>query len=462
MNEAAWKRLVDKIADGTVVPIVGSRLLLGADGQPSIQSPVAAQLMADCGVEIGNEPLAPFRELNDAVSRLKSSVALQDLYDYVHEAINAVTGGDGFAVPTPVRQLAEIMGFRLLVTVPPDDLLARCLRTRTALTEIVHSPNLPSSDGVDLPKDWKTRAGETFLLYLFGKSRSAPMFAIHDEDVLEYAHSLIARESRVTTFLEELQQRNLLFIGCNFPEWLSRFLLRATNRKRLSENSNRAWLIEPLQPQESLTLFLRSYSTQTEVLAQTPPAEFVAQLHENWMVSHGRQAAVSGTGDRPPEAMVARGAMFFISYSRSTDRPRAESMYDALLQQGVSDGEVWFDRSTIEPGNDFKRSILDGIKGCQYFLPLVSQAADSRPGGFVFREWRAATDRLEEVNGEFVVPVIVDADYAPDRFKTESVKVWRDDKNLDFGHAPDGVPDTRLADKIKKLVRGSRRGVAPL
>src|SRR3954453_14334332 len=108
MNEEAWKRLVEKIADGTVVPIVGSRLLLGADGQPSIQSQVAAQLMADCGVEIGNEPLAPFRELNDAVSRLKSSVALQDLYDYVHEAIDAVTGGEGFVAPAPVRQLAEI------------------------------------------------------------------------------------------------------------------------------------------------------------------------------------------------------------------------------------------------------------------------------------------------------------------------------------------------------------------
>jgi hypothetical protein len=458
MNDASWNRLIDKIGDGTVVPIIGSRLLLGAEGQPSIQAQVAARLMADCGVEIGDEPLAPFRELNDAVSRLKSSVPLQDLYDYVHDAINAVTGGEGFAVPAPVRQLAEIAGFRLLVTVTPDDLLARCLRTRTALTEIVHSPNLPSSDGIDLPKDWKSRPGETFLLYLFGKSRSAPMFAIHDEDVLEYAHSLIAHESRVTTFLEELQQRNLLFIGCNFPEWLSRFLLRATNRKRLSENSNRAWLIEPLQPQESLTLFLRSYSTQTEVLAQTPPAEFVAQLHQYWMKSHGGAAAETGAGDRPAEGTVARGAMFFISYSRSTDRLRAESIYRALVQQGVTEGEVWFDRKTIEPGDDYFRTILDGIRGCRYFVPLVSQAADSREAAFVFREWRAATDLLNEMNREFVVPVIVDADFAPERYRMDSVKVWRDDRKLDFGHAPDGVPDTRLADKIKKLVRGSRRG----
>ena len=85
------------------------------------------------------------------------------------------------------------------MTLTPDDLLARCLRGRCAVNEIVHSPNLPTSEGKDLPTDWKTRPGEVFLLYLFGKSRSAPMFAIHDEDVLEYAHNLIAHGSQVPT-----------------------------------------------------------------------------------------------------------------------------------------------------------------------------------------------------------------------------------------------------------------------
>ena len=60
------------------------------------------------------------------------------------------------------------------------------------------------------------------------------------------------------------------------------------------------------------------------------------------------------------------------------------------------------------------------------------------------------------MNREFVVPVIVDADYVPERYTTESVRVWADDKKLDFGHAPEGVPDGRLETKLKKLVREAR------
>ena len=457
MNEASWKRLLDKIRESNVVPIIGSRLLVGADGQTSLQAQVAARLMKDCGQDVGDVPLAPFRELLDAVSRLKGIVDPQDLYDCVHEAICGVTQAADFAVPPPIRQLSQISDFRLFVTLTPDDLLARCLRERCDLTEIVHSPNLPTSEGRDLPKDWKTRSGETFLLYLFGKSRSAPMFAIHDEDVLEYAHNLIAHGSQVNTFLSELQQRNLLFVGCNFPEWLSRFFLRATNQKRLSEKDNRAWLIDPLQPQDGLTCFLRSYSTQTEILSQTTPAEFVAELHQRWMAQHGAGAP---DASRTAETTLPHGTMFFISYSRNTDLPRAESLYQALLKQGVAEGEVWFDRKAIEPGDDYRRVILDGIRGCRYFLPLLSQAANSREAGFVFREWRTATDLLEDKNREFVVPVIVDVDYAPERYTTESARVWADDKKLDFGHAPNGVPDGRLETKLKKLVRESRSGSA--
>jgi hypothetical protein len=236
---------------------------------------------------------------------------------------------------------------------------------------------------------------------------------------------------------------------------LSRFFLRATNQKRLSEKENRAWLIDPLQPQESLTCFLRSYSTQTEILSQTSPADFIAELHQRWMADHG--AGVQ-PADRTVNAAPVPGTMFFISYSRATDLPRAELLYQALLRQGVAESEVWFDRKTIEPGEDFRRSILDGIRSCRYFLPLLSQAANSREAGFVFREWRAATDLLEDMNREFVLPVIVDADYVPERYTAESVRVWADDKKLDFGHAPEGVPDGRLETKLKKLVRETRRG----
>lgn len=334
MNEATWRRLLDRIRNGLVVPVVGPRLMLEPDGRNSLQARVAESLLASYDMEI-EAPLPRFRELNEAVSRLlskaKDGPKLQDLYADVDYAINKILRASNYAIPESVRQLTEIADFRLFVTLMPDDLLARGLRQRCAVNEIIHSPALPSSEVTDLPNNWAERLGEeAYLLYLFGKSRPAPMFAIHDEDNLEYAYNVIAGVSRVTSFLEALQQRYLLLLGCNFPDWLSRFFLRATSPSRLSEESTRReLLIEQLKPTESLTIFLESYSKETEILSDIPPVEFVSELHRRWKEEHD-----SGNGKigKPKKEQVPAGIMFFISYSRKTDLPRAESLYQALLE----------------------------------------------------------------------------------------------------------------------------------
>lgn len=453
MNEERWKRLMGKIRDNNVVPIIGSRLLVGVDGQTSLQAQVATRLLLNHGEKPEEIALPPFREVNEVVARLKGTVDLQDLYDDVYGAIQAVTNAEEFTIPAPIRQLTDIADFRLFVTLTPDDLLARSLRLRCAVNEIIHSPNLPTSKRKDLVTEWQNNPGEVNLLYLFGKADSAPTFAIHDEDVLEYAHDVIAHgRQTLGVFLGELQQRSLLLIGCNFPEWLSRFFLRATNQKRLSENYRRSWLIEQLKPEESFTCFLSSFGTGTEVLSELSPVEFVAELHRRWMNEHG---AAAQKPEPSAEESVPRGTMFFISYSRKTDLPRAESLYQSLRKLGATGSEVWFDRKSIEPGQDFKRRILDGIRSCHYFLPLLSRSCNNREEAFVFKEWEQADDRLP-MNRPFLLPIIVDNDFEPGLYTAPLVPKWRDERHIDFAHAPEGVPDERLEATLKKLVRATR------
>src|SRR5262245_36906530 len=99
MNEASWKRLLNQIRDDHVVPIVGSRLLVDANGQ-SLQAPAARRLLES--YRQNAEALPPFRELNEAVTRIKAAKLpgfnLPDLYSDVHDAIRAVTAGDD-AIP---------------------------------------------------------------------------------------------------------------------------------------------------------------------------------------------------------------------------------------------------------------------------------------------------------------------------------------------------------------------------
>jgi hypothetical protein len=119
MNEASWKRLLGQIRGGYVVPIVGCRLLIDADGKSCFQARVAQQLLATYGQETEDQPLPPFRELNEAVTRLRLAGAkLQDLYADVDDAIRKVSAAGDFVVPAPIRQLAEIADFRLLEHFP--------------------------------------------------------------------------------------------------------------------------------------------------------------------------------------------------------------------------------------------------------------------------------------------------------------------------------------------------------
>jgi len=458
MDEELWESLMGKIREGSVVPIIGTRLLVGADGQSSLQSQIAARLMRDCCKDAGEVSLPPFRELNEAVSQLKLKKIDEkdiDLYERVFLAITAVTGAKDFTIPVPIRQLAEIADFRLFVTLTPDDLLVRSLREHYGVNEIVHVPSQKSDKREDLARGWEKKKGEVNVLYLFGKARREAMFAIHDEDVLEYAHNIIARPEAVPIFRAELRQRNLLLIGCNVPDWLGRFFLRLTNEKRLSETDKRRWVIDPLQPQENLTCFLESYSRNTKILSETSPTQFVCELHRRWMAEHG---GVGQEAAQTAHEAAPRRTMFFISYSRKTDLPFAERLYQSLLGLGVADSEVWFDRKTLEPGQDFQRGILDGIHSCRYFLPLLSRATNQRDKAFVFTEWDEATECRKAVNsGDFIFPVIVDADFAPECYTgNKSVWQWQNNLSLDFAHAPEGQPDDRLKKKLKELVRDAR------
>ncbi|MBE0625481.1 MAG: toll/interleukin-1 receptor domain-containing protein [Burkholderiales bacterium] len=457
MKDPAWRRLIDMICDGMVVPVVGPRLLLDGDGSTSLQVRVATQLLADYGVDIGDEQLPPFRELNDAVTRLKGVVENpQDLYGDIDSALRKLKA-EGLPIPKPLQQLARISDFRLIVTLTPDDLLAQALMAENrAVNEVVHSPKLPTSEGADLPTDWQRPGGPVQLLYLFGKARPTPLFSIHDEDVLEYAHNVIARGSHApTAFLGALQDRNLLLIGCNFPDWLSRFMLRATRKGRLADQKGgREWLIEPMGKEDPFIGFLGKYSPETEALTNVDPVQFVDELYRRWMTAH----TPSGNGDIAPkneQPGTPESAMFFLSYSRTTDLARAEKLQQSLRSLGVAENEVWFDRQTLEPGDVYTQRILDGIRNCRYFVPLISRAATERPKAFVFREWDEATRQLPEMNRKFLVPLVVDAQNQPESYNQPSVVAWRE-RNINFGHAPEGNPDEITTKLLKDLVREAR------
>ena len=467
MDERDWRHFLALIRQSLVVPVIGPQLLVAAPDRQSPQHLLATQLRKMHKLD-DTIPLPRFRELNAVVGEWKAAnphAPLQDLYSDIGELIDVIGNDPALDIPLPLRQLAEIADFRLLVTLTPDAMLARALRQRIAVNEIVHSPYLstPESEDDDLPADWAARRNEVQLLYLFGKSSPAPQFAIHDEDLLEYAHNVISRGGHSRQrFFAELRRKNLLLLGSNFPDWLGRFFLRAANNARLMfESTKRDWVIEEPQADESFTLFLRSIGRDKQMLTGQTPAEFVAELHQRWTDDRDKRiAAAAGTAAGAASApSAAQGAVFFVSYSRGADAGAAQVFVDKLRQAlQLSESEVWYDRHTLEPGQDFQRSIIEGINSAHYFVPLISAAADTMTDRFFRREWHEAVDRHKGIAGRvYVVPTIVDDDYDPLAYRNVPPE-WVG--TIDFGHAPRGALDGRTLGTLRGLLRKFRESAS--
>lgn len=459
MEELDWARLLTQVRARKVVPVVGSRLLVDADGRPSHYPRVAQHLLQAHGFEAGNRPLPEFRELNEAVTRLKGVIGdgedFDDLYREIHDELARDTGE---ALPAPLLQLAEIADFPLVVTLTPDDLLERAYAEKKRRVNVVkHSPRLETKETTDLEEGWEPTGQAVNLLYLFGKANPLPlMYAIHDEDVLEYAHNIIAGGGNVPArFLDALRARNLLLIGCNFPDWLSRFFLRATRNSPLAapKRGDKTWLVDRLDREDPFVGFIDKYTAKAAVLSHVDPVRFVGELYERWKGAGGA-AALGPRVAAPPRP--AERPVFFISYSRG-DAASANALRETLAARlQLAEAEIWFDKDEIKVGEPFPERIMGAIRSCRYFLPLVSRDATERERAYVFREWHEATRLLPEVKPPFLLPLVVDAEYRPEAYNQPSVNAWRGEYKLHFGHAPQGVPDEATLGALQDLVARAR------
>ena len=468
-TERKWNQLLALIEERQVIPVVGPELLTLPDQDRSVllYRRVAEQLLRDNGMRAAGEDAAPAAgeivlrrnlELNDAVSELgRQGLRTQDLYAEIKALILRSLGADP-PIPEALSQLAGIPAFDLFVTTTSDDLLRRALAMRWGgVDEIVFAPNLPAHEVRDIPEH--RNSGYRAVFYMFGRASALPIFAIHEEDRLEFFYTLQTAQKNVPrVMLSELRARNLLVIGCALSEWLARFFIRFTSKSRLADGMRkRDFLIDPQIDQErGFAVFLERFSQNTHVFAQTGPA-FVRELERRWRQLHPDDSAYLATAQETgtPEAAVAPD--IFISYSR-TDLAAAKVLYEDLKQRGF--GVAWFDKSVLRPGDAWEDSVKSAIQTCKFFLPLLSASTEQRAEGFFRSEWKAAATRSDRIQGEpFLFPVVIDPvfDGKANRYQ----RVPPQFHAAQFGHAPGGQMSDELRQALTLALRERRRPAVP-
>lgn len=406
LDEDAWEDLLNYIEERRVIPILGPELIrVQTDGGPRLLYDwVAEKLAARLSVTAAQLPEA--YTLNDVVcAYLAARGRREDAYTRIRSILREAT----FAPSTALRQLAQITDFDLFVTTTFDSLLEQAINEErfggVQSTEVLaYAPNRVT----DLQTE-RSQLTRPVVYHLLGKLSASPTYVISDEDTIEFVCALQSEHLTPGKLFHELEHSHLLLIGGTFSNWLTRFFLRMTKRRRLSDPREVGEVLadDHSMRDELLVRFLHQVSARTRVYGGAEA--FVAELHRRWMAQRGPAdggGVESPSRFVPPEREMADNAVF-ISYARE-DLASVQKLKAGLDAAGIP---CWFDMDRLESGDDFLRKIRGNIARCSFFIPVVSGMTQRRIEGWFRREWHWAVDRLQGMaqGATFVLPVCVDS-----------------------------------------------------
>ena len=452
VNDDFWDDLLAHIRQQVLVPVVGPDLnvVKVGDAEQTFNTLIGQRLVEKYDLTVSSG----LTTMGEAVAEFLRERGPDDrLYRVIYDIIKE------YPEPgAPLRNLAAIDDLRFFVSTTPDRLLAQAVNQvrfqgRPVTRELAFSTSKSTSEQVGNAQP--AAPGETVVLSLFGKAASTPEYAIHEEDRLEWLHAF-RDASGIPYWLDyPLRHNPMLFVGCEIPDWLGRFLLRSSSSMRLSLERKQFFFVGSSTAQvPSLSNFFKTYCRKSMVQQlEMEPAAFVAELRARWDEQTPKRPPVAtGVPISPPPATPT----IFISYMRE-DVDAARRLCDAITERG---GDVWLDERRLCAGDAWEDEILTAIRrDVRLFVPIISANTEREQEGYVFREWRAAVDRADRIMGHrFIVPVIVDADYEgdPSRYRQFPPEFER----LHFGRAPAGDPDADLLDTLIKEIRATRRAPA--
>jgi hypothetical protein len=462
-TEDFWADLLSHIRDRVLVPVAGPDLnVVNVDGKEQLLTSVIGRRIAD---RYGLTVSPGSTTIGEAVAAFLQKRG-QDDGERLYRVINDLILELDPAPSDALRNLAAIDDMNLFVATTPDRLMAKAVNEvrfggRPETRELAFSP---SQSTAEQSRNAQPAApSDTVVLNLFGQAASTPQYAIHDEDRLEWLHALLSDAASLPEWLAyPLKHQPMLFIGCELPDWFGRFLLRMSSESRLSLERNQFYFVNnPTAKEPALSAFFQTYCRRSLVQQlDMEPTAFVAELRARWERQNAARlvraggvgsSAVVGIGARSQP--VSEPGTIFISYMRE-DAEQVRRLCDAITSLG---GDVWLDERRICPGDAWEQEVLSRIRrSVRLFVPVISANTERSDEGYVFREWNEAIKRSLSIMGRrFIVPVVIDSDYAGDASGYRQIPA--EFRPLHFGSAPGGSPDQVLLDMLTAEIRAMRR-----
>lgn len=241
--------------------------------------------------------------------------------------------------------------------------------------------------------------------------------AISEKEMLNQSSKLAAGLSQNDDLklLITRKRNNLLFYGCNFKDWYTRFILHLLGANWESKSGTIYFIQETGADSNNiddleLQKFLRFHRVRLNLLAKVENCFYFLEPDDT---DEDRLSAIDvfQANEYPKNA--------FISFS-GKDRNTAEELKRELETHEIF---CWVDKAELKSGSNIDAVILRAIEATDYFIPLISDNAKVEDimssQQYHCREWRRALDKkLLSGHNYHILPLRIDSsEWVPEELR---------------------------------------------
>lgn len=432
-DQGDWDKLINLISDGKLTPVVGKEMYKFTDnsGLSPIDDYLSKKLLEKFTIT-GQPPV----NLTDAVNYIETekNEDYDDISGEIIACLNETLKSLNFEFPllTDLLKISQLKYF--INTTVYNNILEGKIREarKQEAVSINFSINEPFPDSPDL-----TKLIEPFIFNVFGSLQKTSDPAISEEDMLEYTSYFKEKMSNAANLVNALQNKSLLFIGCAYPGWMTRFVLRLLTIQPMHEwgtgkPSRKIYVVNDKSAfREEQYKILKNYNVITY---EGGTNEFMDELLQQWK-------KVSSKFEKPKT--------IFLSYTRA-DTAAVENLKKGL--EKIENINCWYDKRSLEPGDNWVEEIAANIRDSDLFIPLISENSIEHEDGYVQKEWLLGKNawvlrKHDQINEKYLVPVVIDDS------KLYGASISKHfDSSINIIKIPQGNPDEEFINDIKKIL----------
>ena len=414
-----WDSLLNLIHEGTLTPVIGLELFKYSENNElfSFDNWLAKKLLEKFEVTDHSADT-----LIDAAGYLinEKNVESNDIIDHLDSSIKDIK----FEFPS-LASLLMISGLKYFINTTVFYSILKNMIAEVRREE-ADSKNFSPYSHFSFDQDL-AKLSKTFVFNVFGSLNKDP--AVTEDDMLEFTSKLGENISIAPNLLIALQNNNILFLGCAYPEWMIRVVLRLLTNQAMNEwgtgkPRRKIYVINDRSEfAEEQNKVLKNYNV---VSFEGGTSAFISELLKQWKKRFEKPKSI------------------FLSYTRS-DKEAVENLKKGLEQ--VANIRCWYDKEDLEEAARWREEIIIEIDKADLFIPLISNNSLNHKG-FIEKEWDAAwnTNVVKKKTGVYVIPIVIDGTDPYDK------RVPKEFTDLNIGTIPQGNPDEKFISRIKNIL----------